>query len=164
MRTPEQRLDGLPVSGAGSQTWIRPSSAPLWRRHLDEEVARRCYALLAQVRAARPVWGNSIGPRDTSPLPAGAEAPARRPRDLCAPAWASAPSRAAGLSAREWDVLALIITGRSNRVIAGRLAIRPNLVHKHIRTILDKLGARSRSQAIAVVLGREELEGDPEAG
>jgi len=58
----------------------------------------------------------------------------------------------------------LIITGRSNRVIAGRLGIRPNIVHKHVTTILDKLGARSRSQAIAVVLGREELEDDRVAG
>jgi len=162
MTSPQQRLEGLLASGAGSDTWIRPGLAPLWRRHLDEDLADRCYAVPAQVQAADAVCGNSVGMRETSPLPA--RAPAGRPRDLCAPAWACAPSRAAGLSPREWNILALIITGRSNRVIASRLGIRPNLVHKHVTTILDKLGAMSRSQAIAVVLGREELDGDREAG
>ena len=124
MRTPEQRVESLAVSGAGIETSIGAGSTPQWRRHLD----------------------------------------APRPRDWYVPAWASAPSRSAGLSPREWDVLALIITGRSDRVIAARLGISPNTVHKHVTTILDKLGARSRSQAIAVALGLEELGGDREAG
>src|SRR5262249_47891015 len=132
MRTPERRLEGLPASGAGSETWIGAGSAPRRRRHLDGELAHQCYALPAQVRVGGAVWGSAVATRDTFPLLADAEAPARRHRDLCAPAWASAPSRAAGLSPREWEVLALIITGRSTRVIAGRLGIRPNTVHKHL--------------------------------
>ncbi|HEY7199855.1 MAG TPA: helix-turn-helix transcriptional regulator, partial [Candidatus Dormibacteraeota bacterium] len=73
------------------------------------------------------------------------------------PAWASARSRSAGLSAREWDVLALLMTGLSNRVIAARLSISPNTVNKHVARILDKLTARSRAQAIAIVLGLESV-------
>jgi len=83
---------------------------------------------------------------------------------LHAPHWASPPSRSAGLSPREWDVIALIITGRTNRVIAALLGISPNTVHKHVTAILDKLGARSRSEAIAVVLGLQELERDRPRG
>jgi DNA-binding CsgD family transcriptional regulator len=44
------------------------------------------------------------------------------------------------------------------------LGISPNTVHKHVTTILDKLGARSRSQAIAVALDLEALGSDREAG
>ena len=85
-----------------------------------------------------------------------AEPPAReRWREQSPPAWASARTRFAGLSAREWDVLALLMTGLSNRVIAARLSISPNTVNKHVARILDKLTARSRAQAIAIVLGLE---------
>jgi DNA-binding NarL/FixJ family response regulator len=62
-----------------------------------------------------------------------------------------------GTGAREWDVLALLMTGISNRVIAGRLSISPNTVNKHVASILEKLAARSRAQAIAIVLGLEHL-------
>jgi DNA-binding CsgD family transcriptional regulator len=156
MRTPEQRVESLAVSGAGLETSIGAGSTPQWRRHLDETLVHRFHAPPAQVRAAGEEWSGSVGTRDSLPLPQGGEVPARRPRDRYVPAWASPPSRSAGLSPREWDVLALIITGRSNRVIAARLGIRPNTVRKHVTTILDKLGARSRSQAIAVALDLEE--------
>ena len=82
-------------------------------------------------------------------------APRRGPREAGPPPWASARSQAAGLSAREWDVLSLLMTGLSNRLIAGRLSISPNTVNKHVARILEKLTARSRAQAIAIVLGLE---------
>jgi len=69
------------------------------------------------------------------------------------PAWASERSRAAGLSPREWEVLGLLMTGLSNRAIALRLTISPNTVNKHVASILEKLRARSRAQATAIVLG-----------
>lgn len=161
MRTPEQHGESLAVSEARLGTWIGLDSVSHWRRHLDETLVHRFPArgpTAGHGRGAR----QPAGTRATLPLPAGGEAPPRGPRDRCVPVWASAPSRSAGLSAREWDVLALIITGGSNRVIATRLGISPNTVHKHVTTILDKLSARSRSQAIAVALGLEELAGDRE--
>jgi DNA-binding NarL/FixJ family response regulator len=85
-------------------------------------------------------------------------APRRGPHDADVPPWASARSHEAGLTAREWDVLALLMTGISNRVIATRLSISPNTVNKHVARILDKLAARSRSQAIAIVLGLEHIQ------
>jgi DNA-binding CsgD family transcriptional regulator len=82
-------------------------------------------------------------------------APGPGSHDAGPPPWASARSQSAGLSAREWDVLSLLMTGLSNRLIAARLSISPNTVNKHVARILDKLAARSRSQAIAIVLGLE---------
>lgn len=53
------------------------------------------------------------------------------------------------LSARECEVLALIVKGCSNREIAGELGITRNTVKNHLRSILAKLGVRNRTQAAA---------------
>lgn len=89
----------------------------------------------------------------------GEAGPRLGPAESGAPPWASARSQAAGLSAREWDVLSLLLTGLSNRLIAARLSISPNTVNKHVARILEKLAARSRAQAIAIVLGLELVGG-----
>jgi len=164
MRSQEQHLEGTEASGAEPQPWIGPGSAPLWRSQLDQTLLHRRPALPAEVRTKSKLWGTPLGTREIFPVRAAAEAPARGSSERHAPNWASAPSRSAGLSPREWDVIALIITGRSNRVIATLLGISPNTVHKHVTTILDKLSARSRSQATAVVLGLQELERDRRGG
>jgi len=57
------------------------------------------------------------------------------------------------LSMRELEVLKLIEAGHSNQAIAARLVISIATVKRHISTIYAKLGAQSRTQAIA--LGRE---------
>ena len=64
-----------------------------------------------------------------------------------------------GLSAltpREREVLVLVAEGRSNREIATALTISERTVQTHIRSILAKLGLRSRTQA-ALVAVREGL-------
>ena len=164
MNSPEQGLEGPASPAGGMQTLVGAASYPLWRRHLDQTLLRHSPAVPAQVQTRTRVWGSPPGMSETLPFPAGAEAPAPGPGELHAPHWASPPSRSAGLSPREWDVIALIITGRTNRVIAALLGISPNTVHKHVTAILDKLGARSRSEAIAVVLGLQELERDRPRG
>ena len=55
----------------------------------------------------------------------------------------------AGLTARESQVLAAMADGSSNRAIASRLGIRENTVKNHVRSILEKLQARSRTEAVA---------------
>jgi predicted ATPase/DNA-binding CsgD family transcriptional regulator len=75
------------------------------------------------------------------------------------PAWASERSKRARLSSREWEVLGLLMTGLTNRTIASQLAISPNTVNKHVASILEKLQARSRAQATAIVLGIEPTQG-----
>lgn len=59
---------------------------------------------------------------------------------------------AATLSAREHEVLACIVEGMHDREIADRLCISPRTVQSHVLAILNKLGARSRPEAVAIAL------------
>ena len=54
----------------------------------------------------------------------------------------------AALSAREREVLALIADGLSNARIAERLQIGEKTVRNHTSNVFDKLGVRSRAEAI----------------
>lgn len=62
---------------------------------------------------------------------------------------AAAVRSAAGLTAREAEVIALIDDGLSNQQIAGRLCIEVATVKNHVHSILEKLGASSRTEAAA---------------
>jgi DNA-binding NarL/FixJ family response regulator len=53
------------------------------------------------------------------------------------------------LSERESEVLALMAEGAGNREIAGRLRISENTVKFHVSSILNKLGAATRTEAVA---------------
>ncbi len=53
-----------------------------------------------------------------------------------------------GISAREAEVLALVASGQSNKVIARTLSISPNTVKTHLSKLFEKLGVASRTQAI----------------
>lgn len=61
----------------------------------------------------------------------------------------SHPANAAGLTARELDVLRLIAEGMPDREIADTLFISPRTVTTHVTNILNKLGVSSRSAAVA---------------
>lgn len=52
------------------------------------------------------------------------------------------------LTGRELEVLRLLEEGLSNEEIARKLALAPNTVKAHLRNIFDKLGARSRAEAV----------------
>lgn len=54
------------------------------------------------------------------------------------------------LSTREREVLKLLTAGLSNRVIAERLIVSPSTVDYHVSNILGKLGAASRTEAVAI--------------
>jgi two-component system nitrate/nitrite response regulator NarL len=59
------------------------------------------------------------------------------------------PTSTEKLSAREGQVLALVVNGYSNQEIADKLGIAHNTVKNHLRNILAKLGVRNRAQAAA---------------
>ncbi len=62
------------------------------------------------------------------------------------------------LSARELDVLALIVEGLTNKEIANRLILSPDTVKNHVVHIIQKLGVSDRTQA-AVMAVRQGLIG-----
>ncbi len=56
--------------------------------------------------------------------------------------------RALGLTPRELEVLELITEGLSTREIADRTNVSENTVKTHTKRVLEKLGARRRTEAI----------------
>jgi DNA-binding NarL/FixJ family response regulator len=67
-----------------------------------------------------------------------------------------------GLTAREVEVLALITQGMSNLEIAERLYLSINSVKTYIRSAYAKIGATSRSRAVAWCLLHGFAPPDPE--
>jgi len=61
---------------------------------------------------------------------------------------------AAGLTAREREVLAALTTGRTAGEIARELDISPRTLHKHLEHVYRKLGVTHRGAATARVLAR----------
>jgi DNA-binding NarL/FixJ family response regulator len=58
------------------------------------------------------------------------------------------------LTARELDVLALIVRGMGNKQIAGELHIAEYTVKNHVKNVLSKLGVEDRTQAATSALQR----------
>lgn len=65
-----------------------------------------------------------------------------------------APRRHSELSQRELSVLRLVAAGMSNKQIARSLSITERTVKFHVTSILNKLVADNRAQAVAVALER----------
>jgi DNA-binding NarL/FixJ family response regulator len=59
---------------------------------------------------------------------------------------------AAGLSAREVEVLRLVVAGRTNREITHHLVLSEQTVPVHIRHILSKTNCTNRAAATAFAL------------
>jgi DNA-binding NarL/FixJ family response regulator len=71
----------------------------------------------------------------------------------------SAPDPLAGISPREREVLALLVDGMPNKLIARRLEISEKTVKSHLTSIFRQLGVTDRVQAILWV-ERQGLRGD----
>jgi DNA-binding NarL/FixJ family response regulator len=94
--------------------------------------ARELLAALAAVAAGLVVVDgaarDALGPRAVAVAPVGVDA----------------------LTERERDVLAMLARGLSNRRIGERLAISENTVKAHVGAVLAKLGAATRTEAVAI--------------
>ena len=58
------------------------------------------------------------------------------------------------ISEREAAVLRLIASGNRNKDIAEKLSMAEDTVKAHIKRIMEKLGARDRTQAVSIALQR----------
>lgn len=58
------------------------------------------------------------------------------------------------LSAREYEVLRLLVAGASNKQIALQLGLSENTIKTHLSNIFGKLDVQSRAEAVAVALQR----------
>lgn len=56
----------------------------------------------------------------------------------------------AALTARERETLALLADGASTADISGRLGVARNTARNHVQRVLEKLGARSKHEAVAI--------------
>lgn len=105
--------------------------ALLSREATSEEIVAATQAVIAGLVV--------IDPRDARRLIAGSE-PERRPEPEL---------NGEHLTARELEILQLISQGFPNKAIAAELGISEHTVKFHVGSILDKLGAASRSEALA---------------
>lgn len=70
-------------------------------------------------------------------------------------AWSGAKRR---LTDRELEILQLLADGHENNEIARRLYISLETVKTHVRRLLKKLEARSRTHAVAIALRQKLVE------
>jgi DNA-binding NarL/FixJ family response regulator len=70
-----------------------------------------------------------------------------------------------GLTARELEVVRLVSLGLTDARIADSLVISPRTVEAHVRSILGKLGVRSRAAATRSAIAHKlvSLDGDQES-
>ena len=96
--------------------------------------------LAAAIRAVHKGY-TQLGPGliEKAIAPTSSAIPAQQPTHL--------PPELAGLTAREREVLSLIVAGASNREIALSLYISERTVKNHITHILSQLNVRDRTQA-----------------
>ena len=129
--------------------------------------ARRPHALGARLRAAhRPLGADVAARRDRPAQRRGGRrhpglAAGRRPQGQAAPtATATATATSAGkgvLSPREHQVVELLAGGNTGEEVAERLGISPATVRVHVRNATGKLGASTRTQAVAIAVARGEV-------
>jgi DNA-binding NarL/FixJ family response regulator len=58
------------------------------------------------------------------------------------------------LTGREVEILKRVASGWSNKVIAAQLSISEDTVKSHMKSVLEKLGARDRTHAVTIALRR----------
>ena len=69
----------------------------------------------------------------------------------------AAATRRGGLTPREREVFELLARGRSGPQIAAELFLSPETVRTHVQNGVERLGAKTRVQAVAIALARGDI-------
>jgi len=107
-----------------------------------------CDATVADLLAAIRTAGG-----DESPFPRAAMPAATAPRHP-----SGHPSAIAHLTEREMEILRLMQQGLPNKMISRQLGIELSTVKNHVHSILTKLGAHNRGEAISLLYRYEGSE------
>jgi PAS domain S-box-containing protein len=132
----------------GGMRWVRVSARPIGRSVLTsllditalrnaEEDAATLASRLNGDRRANGANGNGNGHKSSK---------------------SRAKSKGNGvLSPREHQVVELLASGNTGEEVAERLGISPATVRVHVRNATGKLGASTRTQAVAIAVARGEV-------
>ncbi|PZR89906.1 MAG: hypothetical protein DLM67_18420, partial [Candidatus Nephthysia bennettiae] len=142
----------LAAAGEALQAAVGGSLVEPARRSRDRWLERARRAAGPRAREAESV-GTALSPDAACDRAAAALSDLAGQLSPATPDWASPEARSAGLTRREWEVLALLVEGASNREIAGRLFISSRTAGNHVASILSKLEAGTRGEAVARALG-----------
>lgn len=123
-----------------------------WTAHVDNEPSR-AVAERVGFRVHRDVARLGLAGRDER---SDARIGELLPDDLQQASTARGSKAEPALTRREREVLDLMAAGRANRQIASALGISENTVKNHVRSILDKLHASSRVDAVVRGIQRGE--------
>jgi DNA-binding NarL/FixJ family response regulator len=134
--TPMPALDGLQAAAA-------EASAPILALVGSPPVLRPALGAGAQGALLRDAPPAQIAAALTA-IQAGLQVLTREPRA----AGGGAEPVVESLTPREREVLELLVEGLPNKLIADRLGISENTAKFHVNSILGKLGAESRTEAV----------------
>jgi DNA-binding CsgD family transcriptional regulator len=163
--------DGARAAVAELDTVVEPHAAPFLNALVSHATGATLladgatHAALAQLRRAAMTWQEldvpyeaartrlliaeacaALGDRDAAGMATGA---ARAVLARLGAVEVACPNASGPLSPRECEVLRLVATGMTNRVIAQRLVLSEKTVARHVSNILTKLGLGSRAAATA---------------
>src|SRR5205085_1066928 len=125
--------------------WLSFPLSPRQRAGHDQAVAAVRAALGGEAFAAARAAGRSLTLEEArDEALAAVELP-----PVAAPAPAKKAQRASQLSKREEEVLSLVAAGLNNKEIADRLIVSESTAKYHLTSLLNKLGADNRTQAVA---------------
>jgi DNA-binding NarL/FixJ family response regulator len=142
------------VSGEARRTWpanvraVVPADVDAAMLAAIITVVAAGYALASGQDIERP----SANMRYPSPSPACGGGLGRGAEEATEGEADPADELASTLTPREREVLALLIEGASNKEIARALALSVHTVKFHIAALTEKLGARSRVEAVAIAI------------
>lgn len=131
---------------------------PLRRRFADAAIVVVCQAVQRwDVRAALIAGAAGVMLRDEVEHALAACVQAVATGQACVPRKYSPQVEPPTLSAREKQILGLVVMGYMNSEIAERLFLAESTVKSHLSSAFGKLGVRSRNEAVSLIL-------DPEGG